>query len=253
MDLLTAFYIAMGINIVMFIPAYLFKTDKLTDISYAVTFAVLALSSLFWGEVTLAALLVVAMVLLWAIRLGGYLLIRIHKIGKDDRYDEMRQSFWRFGRFWVLQGLSVWLVMIPSVLFLDNPTSGLSWLSYLGLAVWALGLVIEAVADFQKYTFINNKENKDKWIETGLWRYSRHPNYFGEICVWLGVYLFTLNGLVGLEVTLGLVSPVYIALLLIFGSGVPILEEMADKKWGDNPQYQKYKKETSVLVPWFRG
>jgi len=252
MDLLIALLIALGINILMFIPAFIWKTDKLTDISYAVTFALLGIISIAIGGITIPSIILVVAILLWSIRLGSYLLIRIHKMGRDKRFDEMRKSFWRFGRFWVLQGLTVWVVLLPSIIFLGKSPTELSWCSYIGLIIWACGLAIEAIADIEKFRFINNPDNKGKWIDSGIWKYSRHPNYFGEITLWFGLYFFVLSNLTAVEALIGIIGPLYIALLILFVSGVPLLEKGADKKWGDNPEYIKYKKRTSVLIPWFR-
>ncbi|MCA9375097.1 DUF1295 domain-containing protein [Candidatus Dojkabacteria bacterium] len=251
MDLLIALIISLGINILMFIPAYIWKTDKLTDISYTVTFVLLAFISLVISGVTLPSVILLGAIFLWASRLGGYLLIRIRKIGKDSRFDAMRESFWRFGRFWILQGFTVWVVLIPSILFINKAPESLVTLSYVGLIVWAIGLGIETIADFQKYRFINNPENKGKWIASGLWKYSRHPNYFGEILLWFGLYIFVFNAFSLGEALVGLVGPLYIALLIIFVSGIPLLEKGATKRWGDNPEYKRYRQRTSMLIPWF--
>ncbi len=163
----------------------------------------------------------------------------------------MRKSFWRFGRFWVLQGLTVWIVMIPNLLFFEKSPTELPWYAYAGLAIWAFGITIETVADIQKFKFINNIKNKGKWIDTGIWKYSRHPNYFGEIALWFGLYIFVFSNLSNTEAFIGIIGPLYIALLILFVSGVPLLEKRADKKWGDNPEYIKYKQSTSILIPWF--
>lgn len=249
MDLLTALGISVGVNILMFIPAYLFKTDKLTDISYAATFVLVSLYGLAVGGITGPKLVLFTLISLWALRLGSYLLIRIRKMGKDSRFDDMRDKFWSFAKFWLLQGVTVWAVLVPSILSLNNEIVHTPTYMYIGVAVWLFGLVVEAIADLQKYKFINNPTNKGRWIESGLWKYSRHPNYFGEILVWVGVYLFTLSSLVGWNALIGLVGPLYIAILIIFVSGIPLLEKSADKRWGDNPEYREYKKRTSQLIP----
>jgi steroid 5-alpha reductase family enzyme len=252
MFLLTTFIFAVGFNLALFLPAYFFRTDKLTDISYALTFIILALYGLFAGGVTPPKLLVVALVVIWAIRLGAYLLYRIHKMGRDKRFDERRNNFLSFGSFWLLQGVTVWVVLISTLLFLQSENPSLTWLSFVGILIWLFGLSVESLADWQKFQFISNKANKGKWIDSGVWRYSRHPNYFGEILVWVGVYLTVVSALSVSAGLLGLLSPAYIALLLLFVSGVPLLEKSADKKWGDNPEYQEYKRKTSVLVLWPR-
>lgn len=241
--------VSLGINLLMFIPAFIFKTDTLTDISYAVTFVVVALFGLLSGDTSLVKIIYFLAVLLWAIRLGSYLLTRIRKIGKDKRFDGMRENFLLFLRFWFLQGLTVWVVMIPGTLFFNTNYADITIVSLIGLAIFLVGLTIEAIADMQKYRFINTPENKGKWIDTGLWSISRHPNYLGEIMVWVGSYVFVLPALSGWGLIIGLAGPLFISFMILFISGVPILEKGADKIWGTNPAYQEYKKRVGVLLP----
>ena len=249
MNIFHALIISIAINMLLFLPAYFFKTDKLTDVSYSLTFVVLALLAISTGGVTASSLILLLMILIWAARLGSYLFLRIKKIGKDKRFDDMRGNFWSFGRFWLFQALTVWLVLLPSLMFFDRGVSEVSIFTFLGVAIWLAGFLIEAVADYQKYIFKNDPTNKEKWIESGLWKYSRHPNYFGEILVWLGIYTFTLSGLTIGQSFFGLLSPIYIAYILTFVSGVPLLEKAADRRWGDNQDYQDYKKRTSPIFP----
>ena len=251
MNLLIALLISLGLNMFMFIPAYIFRTDKLTDISYAVSFALLGIIGILFGGISTPSLILVIAIILWSFRLGLYLLTRIHKMGRDKRFDEMRNSFWQFGKFWFLQGLTVWIVLIPSLLFLSKSPNNLHLFSYIGLVMWIIGLVIETVADMQKFNFINNSQNKGKWIESGIWKFSRHPNYFGEIFLWFGLYIFTIGAFNLNEILIGFIGPLYIAVLILFVSGVPLLEKGADKRWGDDIEYQRYKKRTSTLIPWF--
>jgi steroid 5-alpha reductase family enzyme len=137
------------------------------------------------------------------------------------------------------------LAAIPYFSYTGTEISGLA---ILGVVVFLLGLIVETFADLQKYRFINNPANKGKWIDEGLWHYSRHPNYFGEITLWFGVYIFTLSAISGFDAVLGIISPIYIASIIIFVSGISLLEKGAEKKWGDNPEYLKYKKTTSPLI-----
>ena len=247
--LLSVLYLCLGLNMLMFIPAYFFRTDKLTDISYALSFIVSLLIIMPWSQLQLPVTILVVMIALWAGRLGAYLLIRIHKMKKDSRFDVMRQHPWQFVRFWLLQGLTVWIVLMPSIYFISINPAQMSTLTYFGLALFLLGLLIEAVADYQKYVFINQPSNQGQWIATGLWKYSRHPNYLGEIIVWIGVYLYCFTNLTPIIQIIGLISPLYIASLIIFVSGIPLLEKSADARWGNNPQYQSYKNNTGVLLP----
>ena len=248
-DLVTSFGVAVGLNLVMFIPAYFFKTDKLTDLSYGISFALVALIAFFMNDFNPFKSLLLVMVLLWSVRIGSFLFVRIRKMKQDKRFDGIRESFFKFLGFWLIQGFTVWVVLLPSTLFFSKETVVFTVLSVVGLLVWLAGFAIETVADLQKYRFANDPQNKDRWIDTGLWHYSRHPNYFGEITHWLGIYLFTVSSLTGSFVAVGFLSPLYIALLIIFFSGIPKLEAYADSKWGDSPDYQVYKKDTSILIP----
>lgn len=249
-QLTVALVVSLGINLSMFLIAFWRKSDKLTDISYAATFATIAIWAFVTSNQTWYHALLLLMVLVWAVRLGGFLLYRVIKKGKDTRFDGMRESFTKFGKFWLAQAITVWVMMIPSV-FAFNAEPSRNWLAITGVIIWAIGLVCETVADLQKLAFNNNPANKNKWIDTGIWHYSRHPNYFGEILVWVGVYLFTLASLPLLPAIIGLVSPAFIIILLLFISGIPILEKSADERWGKDPRYQDYKQRTSVLMPHF--
>ena len=247
-QLTVALVVSLGINLSMFLIAFWRKSDKLTDISYAATFATIAIWSFVTSNQTWYHALLLLMVLVWAVRLGSFLLYRVIKKGKDARFDGMRESFTKFGKFWLAQAITVWVMMIPSV-FAFNAEPSRDWLAITGVIIWAIGLACETVADLQKLAFNNDPANKNKWIDTGIWHYSRHPNYFGEILVWVGVYLFTLASLPLLPAIIGLVSPAFIIILLLFISGIPILEKSADERWGKDAKYQDYKKRTSILIP----
>jgi steroid 5-alpha reductase family enzyme len=236
-------------NILMFIPAYIYKTDKLTDISYALSFIAVIIFSYLQSDQTNMQAIVTAMVIAWAIRLGGFLYIRITRMKRDRRFDGMREHFFKFLRFWLLQGITVPIVLLAASLLMEESKSAVTTVSFIGIFVFAVGLVIEAVADAQKFIFSGNASNKDKWIDTGIWRYSRHPNYLGEILVWTGVYVFCFPSLTSQSSLIAAISPLYIAVLLLFVSGIPLLEKSADKKWGGNKAYEAYKKRTPVLVP----
>jgi len=250
--LLWALIFSLFVNMVLFVIAYCLKTDKLTDISYALCFAIIAVACLFQLPLTPYRIVLAAMVVVWALRLGGFLLLRIWMAGKDHRFDAIRNNFWSFGKFWVSQGFSVWIILLSTMLALRYEHRAFGWVAILGCAVWLAGLLIESFADAQKFLFSLHKENRTTWIKSGLWRYSRHPNYFGEITVWVGVLLFCCAALPELEIVVGAISPLFIAALLLFVSGIPILEKKADERWGNQTAYQKYKRSTSVLIPWPR-
>lgn len=249
------FYLLISVvfNLALFIVAFKLQSDKLTDISYALSFLILAGAAFALNEKTAYGTVLLIMVAIWAIRIGGFLLYRVIRAGKDARFDDMRSSFLKFGQFWLLQGVSVWVLMIPFILALTTGTVTFGGWALAGFVAFAAGLVIETVADLQKLAFNSRPQNKGKWIESGIWRYSRHPNYFGEILVWVGVYIYTIQALGGtFGVLVGLINPVFISLLLIFVSGIPLLEKSADKRWGRDKAYRAYKARTSVLVLWPR-
>jgi steroid 5-alpha reductase family enzyme len=189
------------------------------------------------------------MIIIWATRLGTFLFNRVQQSGKDDRFDEIKVSFSRFLLTWTLQGLWVtftaaaaWAGITASV---EKP---LGWIALIGFIVWALGYFVELLADVQKSVFKANSDNKGKFINTGLWAWSRHPNYFGEIVLWIGVAIVALPVLRGWAL-LTLISPVWVILQLMVISGVPMLEKKADKRWGGQEDYETYKKNTPVLIP----
>ena len=246
--LLLGLVVSLAINLVMFVVAFRLQSDKLTDISYAATFATIAVWSFVMSERSAFHLALLIMVSVWAFRLGSFLLYRVIKNGKDARFDGMRESFFGFGKFWLAQAITVWVVMIPSI-FAFGASAEWTWLSTLGLVVWLIGVVCETIADYQKQVFSSNPANKGSWIHSGIWKYSRHPNYFGEILVWAGVYLYVLVSLVPVQAVVGLISPLTIMTLLLFVSGIPILEKSADKRWGKIPAYREYKARTSILIP----
>jgi steroid 5-alpha reductase family enzyme len=244
--------ISIGLNVLLFIPAYRFQTDKLTDLSYSVTFIVVALVAFSQSTRDAGHLLALFMVLLWAFRLGGFLFIRINKLKKDSRFDEMRSKPWSFFRFWLFQGITVFVVLAAVLAYFNSPITNNNFLSYLGWWIFGVGLALEAAADWQKYRF-NQKTDKSIWIDTGFWRISRHPNYLGEIMVWSGMYIFCFSSISWLGRGLGLASPVYISVILLFFSGIPLLEKAADKKWSSRKDYQDYKKHVPTLVPTLRS
>ncbi len=249
--MLNLFYyliIALGINILLFIPAFIFKTDKLTDLSYSLSFIILTIIATLFNPFSSINLILTIMVIIWALRLGIFLFIRIKKMKKDKKFDNMRNSFGKFLGFWLLQGLTVWIILIPTLLFINNQNK---YIYLAGIVIWLLGLIIETIADIQKFKFKQDKKNKEKFINIGIWKYSRHPNYFGEILCWAGIYVCVFLSFNTLNQLLTLVSPLFIIVLLLFVTGLPPLEKYADKKWGKTKEYQKYKKQTSILIPWF--
>jgi len=240
-----------ALNIFFFLFAAAFKTDKLTDISYSLSFFLLTLFLLLTSGQTLSyhKILVSAAILVWSTRLGGYLLYRIIKIGKDARFDDKRGNFIKFLKFWLLQATTVWLVMLPFSLYITSPfDEGSPTFTLIGIVLFSLGLLIESISDAQKFRYRSTPENKAHWVDVGLWKYSRHPNYFGELLVWWGLFIVVVPLLRGFD-WLTVLGPLSITLLLLFVSGIPLLEKSADRKYGNNPEYLSYKESTSILIP----
>ncbi len=248
-NVLSALVISVAIQAIFFAFAAGFKTDRVTDFSYSLSFILLTLAVLLVEEAfSWPQILVASFIVVWAVRLGSYLFIRILKIGKDDRFDDKREDFIKFLGFWVLQAVAVWAIMLPAVVFLSlDAKPPFTWVSAIGIALWATGLIIETVSDQQKYTFKNNPDNRGRFISTGLWKFSRHPNYFGEFLLWWGVFLIIAPALSGV-LYITIVGPVSLTLLLLFVSGVPLLEKSADSKYGDSEEYREYKRRTSLFV-----
>ena len=192
------------------------------------------------------------LVAVWAARLGAYLFARIRKAGKDARFDAIRSSFIRFLLAWTLQALWVSLTLAAALAAMTTiARRGLDAYAAVGSTMWAVGLAIEATADAQKRRFRSRPENEGRFITTGLWAWSRHPNYLGEMLLWTGVAVVALPVLRGWQLVT-LVSPVFVIGLLAFVSGVPPLEERADQRWGGQQDYEAYKARTPVLVPFPR-
>ena len=242
--------LAFVINWGAFIPVVLKQTEKYYDltggIAYITTTAVaVALSS----ELDLRATLVAGMVMFWSIRLASFLFMRISKSGKDGRFDDIKNRPSRFLLAWTLQGL--WVLLTAAAAFAvitGGVREPLGVVGIIGIAVWVFGIAIEIVADRQKSTFREDPANEGKFINTGLWAWSRHPNYFGEIVLWIGVAIVALPVLHGWQWAT-LISPVFVAFLLIKVSGIPMLEERADVRWGGQDDYEAYKRKTPVLIP----
>jgi steroid 5-alpha reductase family enzyme len=242
------FIISIIVQAIFFIPAYSFATDKFTDLSYSLTFIILTYFLYSLGDQSFEKLLLLLMISIWGLRLGAYLVGRIFKTGRDKRFDGMRENIIHFLRFWLFQGLTVPVILLPTAFFMKANTN-FSPILVLGFVVWLMGIIIEGVSDSQKYNFINNPKNHGKWVNIGLWKYSRHPNYLGEILCWLGIYVYVFSSLDLIGRIVGLLSPLLITTLLTFITGIPILEKKADKKWGKIKEYILYKKRTPILLP----
>ena len=247
--ILSSFAVALAVNGAFFAVAAARRTDVVTDLSYSLTFALLAVVLPLTGAGKPVQLVASLLVVVWAVRLGSYLFRRILRMKVDHRFDGMRERPLRFARFWLLQAITVAIVMLPVSYLLDRDhPPGLGVWSIAGAAVWLVGLLVETVADAQKAAFKARDENRGRFVASGLWRYSRHPNYFGEMLVWWGLFVYAVPVLHGARFAV-VIGPVYITLLLLFVSGIPPLERSADEKYASDPAYSDYKRRTSILVP----
>jgi steroid 5-alpha reductase family enzyme len=242
--------LAFLIQWIAFIPAYLNQTEKFYDLTGSITyFTVMIVAVIFTPAPDGRVFLLLALVLVWAARLGTYLFSRIRAEGEDRRFREIKKSFARFLVAWTIQGLWVVFALAAALAAITTTTRvPLGAFAIIGALVWLGGFSIEVIADRQKSQFRTSPDNKGKFIHTGLWAWSRHPNYFGEIVLWIGIAVIALPLLSGWT-WLMLISPVFTFILLTRISGVPLLEKRADEKWGGQADYEAYKANTSVLIP----
>jgi steroid 5-alpha reductase family enzyme len=252
--------LAIGLQWLAFIPAALKQTETFYDIAGSATYllvvAVALAGSVAASPLTLTAAIPAAMVAIWTVRLGLFLYRRIHRAGLDPRFDAIKTDPSRFFFAWTAQGLWVFLTLFAVLIILtdggaDDKTSTLSphWSSWVGWCMWVLGFTIEIMADNQKSAFNAQTENKGRWIDSGLWAFSQHPNYFGECLLWAGIFVSGYSVYDGVQ-WLAVLSPIFVYLLLTRGSGIPLLDARAVEKWGDNPAYEAYRTRTSTLFLW---
>jgi steroid 5-alpha reductase family enzyme len=229
--------VAFVINWVVFVPAHVFQTERYFDLTGSITYLCLVLMALILrGEPDARSLLLGGLVTIWAARLGSFLFVRIVHDGFDRRFDTLKTSLPRFFLTWTLQGLWVLLTLSCALAAMTSARpQPLGAFAALGAVVWAVGFVMEVAADRQKHRFRADPANRDRFIQSGLWAWSRHPNYFGEILLWTGIAVIALPVLTGSQY-ITLISP-------------PLLEVRADKKWGDDPDYRAYRERTPVLFP----
>ncbi len=242
--------LAYAINWVVFIPSNRNKTEHYFDLTGSATYlAVTAVALLLSDDLDGRAVIAAAMVAVWALRLGSFLFRRVRRDGRDGRFDEIKVDPLRFFMTWTLQGLWVLLTIAAALAIITSvERKPIGWVAIVGIIIWVVGFTIEVVADRQKSAFKQNPANAGRFITTGLWAWSRHPNYFGEIVLWIGVAIMAVPVLSGWRWVV-LISPVFVVLLLTRVSGIPMLEARAEKRWGDDKQFQTYTGTTSVLIP----
>ncbi|NNC91450.1 MAG: DUF1295 domain-containing protein [Acidimicrobiia bacterium] len=238
------------INWLVFVPSNLAKTEHYFDLTGSATYISVATAALVLSDdLDARAIIVGAMVMVWALRLGSFLFQRIRRDGRDGRFDTIKTDSLRFFMTWSLQGLWVLLTAAAALAIITGTErQSIGWVAIVGIAVWIGGFAIEVAADEQKSAFKRDPANAGRFITTGLWAWSRHPNYFGEIVLWTGIAIIALPVLSGWR-WVTLISPVFVALLLARVSGIPMLEARAEKRWGAEEEFRTYTRNTPVLVP----
>jgi len=230
-----------------FIVSLIKKRNDVADIAWGLGFVVIAWSSFIFGSQDLKAIVVNILVTVWGLRLAIHIYKRNSRKGEDSRYVEWRNQWKNFFvrsylQVFMLQGLFLFLIVQPVILVNLSEKLSFGATEILGIFVWLIGLYFEAVADQQLKVFISDPNNKGKVMDRGLWKFSRHPNYFGEVVMWWGLFLVALPSNYGI---LTIIGPITITLLILFVSGVPLLE----KKYAGRPEYEEYKRKTSIFIP----
>jgi steroid 5-alpha reductase family enzyme len=235
---------------VVFVPSYLAQTEHYYDLTGSLTYLAAVIGTLLLASSFDARSIVLALLVsIWALRLGTFLFLRIRRAGSDTRFDTIKPVFARFLMAWTLQGLWIFLTLsaaLAAMTATDTPPLGV--LGFLGIAIWAAGFAIEAVSDQQKRAFRAHPANAGRFITTGLWAWSRHPNYFGEVTLWVGIALIAQPALTGWQYVT-LISPLFVYLLLTRASGIPLLESRAAARWGEDPEFRAYQERTPMLFP----
>ena len=242
--------VAVLLQIIFFIPSFLLKTEKYYDLVGSLTYiATVSLAYFSVENKTMIDSIIYFYVMVWALRLGIYLFRRVRNDGKDVRFEQAKRHFLWFLQYWMGQALWVSLTASPAIIGILSPEDDLlPLLAMIGMALWLSGFTIESVSDYQKRVFRKENNPSEAFIHTGLWARSRHPNYFGEIMLWTGIAVIASNTLTGIEY-ITLVSPIFVYILLTRMSGINKLEQIADERYGHLEEYQRYKRNTPVLVP----
>lgn len=242
--------LAFGINWLIFIPSSIAKSEKYYDLTGGITYiSVILLAVVLTPQLDTRASLVAIMVIVWAVRLAGFLFLRIRQDGHDDRFDEIKVKPLRFFITWTLQGLWVLLTAACALAIITNGVNKpIGVIGFIGILMWLAGFLFETVADGQKRVFKRDPKNHSQFINTGLWSWSQHPNYFGEMLLWFGMSVIALPVLEGWQWAC-IISPFFVVLLISKVSGIPMLRKKAQDKWGDDADFQRYMAATPVLIP----
>ena len=233
------------VNVLAYIWAYRKQSDHLTDISYSACFIAVTLYFLLvYHDLTPGRILLSCMIFFWAIRLGGFLFFRIHRMGKDDRFDQFRGDAVGFLKFWLLQSISIWIIVLPVMIGLMATDLKVH---VPALILWIVGWLIESITDWQKFIF-KSRYLGSQIFSSGLYTYIRHPNYLGEILVWISIFWYVSPILSGWTWS-SIISPLWVITLLVFVSGIPLIENTNKTNYKNNQLYPTYMNKTWRLVP----
>ena len=244
------------IHWIVFIPSYLQKTEKFYDFTGMIAYLSIIGFALYQKKqildtIDFDSMLIGILISVWTLRLGMFLFYRVFKVGEDDRFEAVKTSASRFFIWFTVSGLWVSLTSIAAINILTTKIDHNNYyFVYLGALVWLFGFLFEVISDYQKMKFKNIPDNKNKFIDTGLWSLSRHPNYFGEIILWIGIFIITLPSISGIDY-ITIISPIFVYFLLNKISGINLLEIKAQKRWGELESYKAYRSKTPQLIPKF--
>ncbi|KAA8499150.1 hypothetical protein FVE85_6735 [Porphyridium purpureum] len=244
--------VSLGWQLLGFIITAVMRFDKLFDLFGGLNFVIIALMTMLLNRTYFVRQVVMtSLVVAWGTRLSLFLFWRILTTGEDARFDNARQNIAKLSVFWIGQLFWVWLVSLPVTLLNSTDRNfALNAADYVSWTLWAIGFVFEAWADVSKSVFKSKDENRGKFCDTDIWKLCRHPNYFGEILMWIAVFIGCASSFANSEwMYVSIVSPIFITTLILFVSGLPMLEESSDKKYGSQKEYVAYKRRTSNLLP----
>ncbi|KAJ3322809.1 hypothetical protein HDV06_002670 [Boothiomyces sp. JEL0866] len=245
--------IDIGIQVVFYLISAILKTEKMYDLAGSLTYITCVIVAMANNSDGLAARqwIMGIFTLVWSLRLGSYLFMRVLK-HSDSRFAELKTSPIKFAIPWFLQIVWIYLTALAVFIILGNPAAsqqGLIWSDIIGIILWVIGFLMEAAADYQKNQF--KKTNPRDFITTGVYKYSRYPNYFGEVLLWFGIWVISCAGVVEGWQWVSVLSPVFVYLLLVHGSGVALSEKGQRERYGERPDYQAYVARTCTFIPWF--
>lgn len=236
---------------IWFVVSLIKKRNDVADVAWGLGYILLCIFYFITQEFSQRTLLLYSLVIIWGLRLFIHIYLRNKGKSEDFRYLKWRQEWgkWFYLRsyfqIYLFQGFFLLLIIFPVTLTSSNPQPSLNYLDFIGLFIWLFGFYFEAVGDYELVQFKKDSNNKGKVLKTGLWQYTRHPNYFGEVTMWWGIFIIALSSPNGFY---ALISPLTITFLIVFVSGIPMLE----KKYQGNIEFEEYKKQTNKFFPWFK-